>query len=231
MTALPAPKVQSPPRRRLSPAERERDIVAGAVAFFAEHGFDGATRDLARRLGITQPLLYRYFPGKDALLDRVYQEVYQSRWRTEWETEIADRSVSIDERLKRFYRAYAALIQTYEWVRLFMFAGLKGLDFNSRYLAFLRARLFDRIVMEIRAAHGLDETAPVTEAEIELIWSLHAAIFYIGVRKFIYGMPIPADLDADIDFKVNAFLHGAPAAFAAVLPQPALAGKAGARKK
>ncbi|WP_455722275.1 TetR family transcriptional regulator [Xanthobacter autotrophicus] len=75
MTALPAPKVQSPPRRRLSPAERERDIVAGAVAFFAEHGFDGATRDLARRLGITQPLLYRYFPGKDALLDRVYQEV------------------------------------------------------------------------------------------------------------------------------------------------------------
>jgi hypothetical protein len=102
-------------------------------------------------------------------------------------------------------------------VRLFMFAGLKGLDFNSRYLAFLRARLFERMVIEIRAANGLDETAPVSEEEIELIWSLHAGIFYIGVRKFIYGMPIPADPEADIDVKVNAFLNGAPTAFAAVI--------------
>ncbi|WP_169124562.1 TetR/AcrR family transcriptional regulator [Xanthobacter sp. SG618] len=217
MPALPASKAPSPQRRRLSPADRERDIVAGAVAFFAEFGFDGATRDLAQRLGITQPLLYRYFPGKDALLDRVYQEVYQSRWQSEWETAIADRSIPIEERLKRFYRAYAAVIQTYEWVRLFMFAGLKGLDFNSRYLAFLRARLFERMVIEIRAANGLDEAAPVSEEEIELIWSLHAGIFYIGVRKFIYGMPIPADPEADIDVKVNAFLNGAPAAFASVI--------------
>ncbi|MFG1348645.1 TetR/AcrR family transcriptional regulator [Xanthobacter autotrophicus] len=228
---MPAPKVPSPPRRRLSPADRERDIVAGAVAFFAEHGFDGATRDLAQRLGITQPLLYRYFPGKEALLDRVYQEVYQSRWQSEWETAIADRSIPIEERLKRFYRAYAAVIQTYEWVRLFMFAGLKGLDFNSRYLAFLRARLFERMVIEIRVANGLDETAPVSEEEIELIWSLHAGIFYIGVRKFIYGMPIPTDLGADIDFKINAFLNGAPAAFATLLPKPAQARSRVARKK
>lgn len=231
MAALPAPRAPAPPRRRLAPADRERDIVAGAVAFFAEHGFDGATRDLAQRLGITQPLLYRYFPGKEALLDRVYQEVYQSRWQSEWEAQITDRSIPIEERLKRFYRAYAAVIQTYEWVRLFMFAGLKGLDFNARYLAFLRARLFEPMVVEIRAANGLDEAAPITEAEIELIWSLHAGIFYIGVRKFIYGMPIPADPAADIDVKVNAFLHGAPAAFAAVLPQPKAVGRKRAPRK
>ena len=51
-----------PRRTRLSPAERERLIVAGAVRYFAEVGFGGQTRELSRRLGITQPLLYRYFP-------------------------------------------------------------------------------------------------------------------------------------------------------------------------
>ena len=43
---------------------RERQIVEGAVAYFAEVGLDGQTRELARRLGITQPLLFRYFPTK-----------------------------------------------------------------------------------------------------------------------------------------------------------------------
>ena len=51
----------------MPPGEREAQIVAEAVRFFAETGFEGQTRELAARLGITQPLLYRYFPTKEAL--------------------------------------------------------------------------------------------------------------------------------------------------------------------
>ncbi|MDI7047032.1 TetR/AcrR family transcriptional regulator, partial [Escherichia coli] len=63
--------------RRLAPEVRERQIVLKAVDHFATHGFSGSTRELARQLGVTQPLLYRYFPSKEALIDRVYEEVYQ----------------------------------------------------------------------------------------------------------------------------------------------------------
>jgi AcrR family transcriptional regulator len=199
-------------RQRLPPDEREREIVRGAVAYFAEVGFEGSTRDLAARLGITQPLLYRYFPSKEALLDRVYQEVYLSRWDPRWEARLAARSVPLAERLTAFYRDYARVILTYEWVRLFMFAGLKGLDFNTRYIAFLRRVVFERIAIELRAACGQPEGTSLCEEEAELIWSLHAAIFYLGVRRWIYAMPMPADLDADIALKVRAFLSGAPVA-------------------
>src|SRR5437016_3491322 len=72
-------------RTRLNPHERERQIVQGAVNFFAEVGFSGQTRELAKRLGITQGLLYRYFPSKEALLDRVYQEVFEAKWNPEWD--------------------------------------------------------------------------------------------------------------------------------------------------
>ena len=65
-----------PTGRRLTPEARERQIVEGAVAYFAEVGLDGHTRELARRLGITQPLLFRYFPTKAALIERIYEEVY-----------------------------------------------------------------------------------------------------------------------------------------------------------
>ena len=203
-----------PFKRRLSPEDREREIVRGAVAFFAEFGFEGGTtRELAARLGVTQPLLYRYFPSKEALLDRVYQEVYLSRWDPQWEGRLVDRSVPLERRLTAFYSDYARVILTYEWVRLFMFAGLKGLDFNGRYLAFLRGAVFERVVAELRATHGLPADAPPRPEEIELVWGLHASIFYLGVRRWIYKLPTPPDLEGDIGLKVLAFLRGVPAVF------------------
>ena len=141
----------------------------------------------------------------------MYEHVYLSRWNPDWEADLIDRSTPLEERLCRFYTSYSQVILTYEWVRLFMFAGLKGLDFNRRYLAFLRTHIFDKIVGEIRAAHRLDEKVPVRAEELELIWGLHAAIFYLGVRQYIYNMPAPDDVEADIALKVQAFLDGAPA--------------------
>ncbi|PKA39509.1 TetR family transcriptional regulator [Rhizobium sullae] len=198
-------------KRRRDPRDREAEIVRAAISFFAEHGFDGSTRELATSIGVTQPLLYRYFPNKEALLDRVYEEVFVNPWNKAWEEELKDRSVPIDQRLYRFYCQYSRVILNYEWVRLFMFAGLKGLDFNARYLRFLRKAAFDLVVKEIRAAHGIDTNNEPTDQDAELVWGLHASIFYLGVRKFIYGMPIPEDVEADVALRVQAFLRGAPA--------------------
>jgi hypothetical protein len=126
------------------------------------------------------------------------------------------------ERLLAFYRDYARTILTYEWVRLFTFSGLKGLDLNARYLKLLRDRIFPRVVAEVRHAHGRPDPSevPIAEAEIEIVWSLHAAIFYLGVRRWIYDLPIPEDLDRAVSDKVAAFLEGAPAVMAS--PRPAL---------
>lgn len=63
-------------RPRLSKEEREQQIVRKAIELFAERGFSGSTHDIARALGITQPLLYNYFPTREALVDRVYDEVF-----------------------------------------------------------------------------------------------------------------------------------------------------------
>jgi AcrR family transcriptional regulator len=206
----------SAPRKRLTSEERERRIAHEAVRFFAERGFEGQTRELAKRIGITQPLLYRYFPSKEALIERVYQEVFVGRWNPHWEEWLDDRSQPLEWRLVRFYQDYAQTILGYEWVRLFMFSGLRGLDINARYIKLLRVRIFARVIAEIRFAYGrpsLDEV-PIMEAEVEMVWGLHAAIFYLGVRRWIYGLPIPINIDGAIAEKVAALLGGAPAVFA-----------------
>ena len=90
-------------RKRLSREEREKQIISEAVRYFSEVGFGGQTRELARRLGISQSLLFRYFPTKDDIIKRVYEEVYLSRWKPEWETLLSDRSRPLSDRLNQFY--------------------------------------------------------------------------------------------------------------------------------
>lgn len=200
-------------RRRLAPDERERLIAQAAVHFFAEQGFEGQTRELARRLGIAQPLLYRYFPNKHALIERVYREVFVDPWQDEWFTALADRRRPLKERLTYFYREYAATAVGYERVRLFILAGLKGgLDLNARFFKMLRERVFVAVVREVRHANGLPplESVPMSETEAELVWMLHAAIFYIGIRRWIYGLPVPVNIDTVIEAMVATFLEGVP---------------------
>jgi AcrR family transcriptional regulator len=108
--------------RRMLPEDREQQIVEKAIEHFATHGFSGSTRELAKRIGVTQPLLYRYFPSKEALIDRVYNEIY--RWDPQWESLIADRSIPLQERLCTLYKAYSHVILQREWIRTFIFAGL-----------------------------------------------------------------------------------------------------------
>jgi AcrR family transcriptional regulator len=97
-------------QKRLSPDDRRKEFLAKATEFFAEEGFGGGTRDLARRLGVTQPLLYRYFSSKDDLIKEVYRTVYLEPLDTGWENLLTDRSRPIRDRLQEFYNAYTKVI-------------------------------------------------------------------------------------------------------------------------
>jgi AcrR family transcriptional regulator len=206
-SATPAEQTR---RRRLSPAERERQIVDGAIAYFAEVGLTGQTRELAQRLGITQPLIYRYFPTKQDLIERVFEEVFVGRWKAEWSRLVVDRTVPLRERLIGFYRDYVADAFTYEWIRIYMFAGLAGEDLNRRYIAILEDMLLRPLCLELRHAAGVDipDTDAVDSRELEGAWHIHAAVFYYVVRKHIYAAPVDPDLDEFIADAVDRTLGG-----------------------
>lgn len=71
----PPPRPGPPPGSRLPAGERRASILAAAFPRFAVHGFEGTTtRDLARAAGVTEPVLYRHFPSKEALFAAVLEE-------------------------------------------------------------------------------------------------------------------------------------------------------------
>jgi AcrR family transcriptional regulator len=208
------PKTVPSKRRRLDPKDREREIINGAVSFFAEVGFDGSLRDLARRIGITHQNLFRYFPTKEALIERVYKEVYLNRWQREWEVLLKNPDQELEERLVAFYQAYLTTIDRYDWVRIIVYAGLKDVSITKRFLGFLQKKVIEPIGFEIRRVAGFREDPAIrlSPEELEIAWSLHGQLFYLVIRKWVYGMPTPGNLNTVIASAVAGFLAGAPAA-------------------
>lgn len=207
----------APVRRRMAPAQREQQLVEGAIRFFSQHGLNAQLRDLARELGITHTLLYHYFPTKQALLERVYTDIFEGRWRTEWEVLLDDKTLSLPEKLTRFYVSYARVILEPEWVRVFVYSGLSDRFITDRYFALLRDKLFPRIHRETQRYLGRRSRKPPTEREMERILGLHGSVFYMGMRRWVYGLSTHvettdwAQTDAIyIEDRVQAYLASLP---------------------
>lgn len=186
------------PRRRLPPEERAQDFVTSAASYFAEVGFEGSTRELARRLGVTQPLLYRYFPSKDQLIEAVYRKVYLDRWDPAWDVLLKDRTRPVRQRFETFYDAYTDTIFEPEWLRLYFFASLRDAQINRWYNHVVEELILKRLVREYRVELGLDQDGRVSREELEPVWLMHGGLLHYGVRKHILGFRVLEDKTAAI---------------------------------
>lgn len=60
---------------RFSKTERQASIIAAAASLFAVNGFKGTTtREIAKTAGISEALLFKYFPTKQALYAAILAE-------------------------------------------------------------------------------------------------------------------------------------------------------------
>jgi AcrR family transcriptional regulator len=210
LTKKPVKSAVKPRRRNMRAADRERFILDEAIRFFAEQGFGGQTRELAKRMGITHSAIYRHFPSKEALIERVYEEVFLSRWSPTWSDLIRDRSLSFEERLCRFYLEYVERVFEYNWVRIFVFSGMKSFNITGRYLDMVRKDIIEPACNELRHDLGLPlrETVPLSVRETEMFWGLHGRIFYMAIRRYVYATPTPDHLDDIVRDAIQAFLDG-----------------------
>ncbi len=184
----------------MSREDRAEHILQGAIAFFAERGFGGQTRELTERLGISNALLFKYYPNKETLIDAIYDVMFLQRWKPEWRSVLVDRKVALLSRLQVFYLDYSQLLHDRDWARIYLYSGLAGAPIARRFGDMVIERVYRPVIGELRHEFGavpFSKLAP-TEAELELMWSLHGSIFYIAIRKWVYHSPVPTDVEATI---------------------------------
>jgi AcrR family transcriptional regulator len=203
---------EAPMRQRVPAAQRRIAILDAAAAIFSERGFAVSTRDIGKRAGVTQALLYKHFRGKDELAAAVLDHIFADRFRGDWQTlrSRAD-SRSFEQRLIETYVRFARASDR-QRMRLFVRAGLEGWSQALRRGTALTTLVFEPIIAELRAAGGLPDfaTRPMLRGERELAMMLHGAIVFLSIRKHVYGMPMEDDPAPAVELYVRTFLAGAP---------------------
>ncbi|HET9257409.1 MAG TPA: TetR/AcrR family transcriptional regulator [Pseudonocardiaceae bacterium] len=104
---------ETAPRRRMTAAQRERQLLRAAVNAFARSGYTGTTTDqVARIAGVSQPYVLRLFGSKQALFLATYQYAasrIQDTFRAAAATLPPD--AEVPDRLKALGCAYLQLAQ------------------------------------------------------------------------------------------------------------------------
>jgi AcrR family transcriptional regulator len=197
--AMTSGAAASRPRKRLTNAERERQIIDGAIRFFSDRGLDGQLRDLAENIGVTHALLYHYFPTKQALIDRVYVELFEGLWQSAWEKLLDDPKLDAETKFTCFYCDYAKAILSRDFVRIMIFSGLSDHTIPDRFFELLRGRLFPRLIRETRRHCAVVSRTRPNARELELLMGLHGGIFYIGLRRWVYEQAVHGAETSDHD--------------------------------
>ena len=65
--------------------DRRRQLLEAALDAFSRKGFEGATtKEIAEAAGVTEGMVFRHFPSKQALYDAVLEHQEQSRDMRDW---------------------------------------------------------------------------------------------------------------------------------------------------
>lgn len=197
-------------RHRKSSEDRARDIIEAAADYFSEVGFGGSTRDIAKRVGVTQPLLYRYFPDKDSLIEAVYRKEYLESWNPDWDEGLSDRSLSVRDRFEAFYRCYAAANFNPRWLRISHFAGLRDTRINQWYNHLVEELILRQLVREHRVELGGADVPFVSVPELEPAWQMHGGLLHYAWRRHVLELPAPEDVHQVIHDALNMYFAIAP---------------------
>jgi AcrR family transcriptional regulator len=94
----------------MSADERREQVIRAAISEFAVRGLDGATTaDIAKRVGVSQPYLFRLFPNKKALCIAACRA---SMARTVAVMEAAAEGLAGEAALEAMGHAYGDMIET-----------------------------------------------------------------------------------------------------------------------
>ncbi len=114
--------------RRLTATERREAILDASMALFARHGCAGArTRDLARAAGVSEAMVFKLFPDKDALYRALLERKIAE---AERELPLAALAESEDPPEAFFGRIAGTILRRIEedpsFMRLLLFSALEG---------------------------------------------------------------------------------------------------------
>lgn len=185
---------------------RKGEILDAAVSVFAERGYDaGSVREIAERVGISEPAIYRHFASKEdlflSLVDAVGVRV---------ETQIgplldATQPQDVERVLHLVFSNRAAAARAYlPLLRTVLGPALHNPTFRSAYREKVTGRMYpylERLVPKVDAYYGLSPNPADLDLRIRTLISVFIGYF---ITAFVFEdkpLPIPEAMMRVMDWK------------------------------
>src|SRR6266513_263030 len=186
--------------------ERQASIIAAAASLFAQKGFNGTTtREIARTAGISEALLFKYFPTKRALYAAILAEKVQL---SQLLASVEDAAEKQDDvrvfTLIASFRIHRGSDPTL--LSLLLFSALEGHE-----LSHMSFRNRHRVFYEFLAGYIARRTR---EGSFRKVDPLLAAQSFIGMIVYhrllhdIFGVPAHCSPEEAVAGYVDVFLEG-----------------------
>lgn len=196
------PPAPEPGLRERKKARLRAQIADTAVSLFREAGLDGTTVDeICRRVEISQPTFYKYFPSKEAIL----AEHAMLGW-GELLKPILDQSGSTESRLRHYFAAIAERMQQ-DW-RLWHAIAISGAYNPVRDPALLNSADAGTRVLEAALAQGQARGELTTDFSAERLASmLEGLMLRVGIEwgsGYLRDRTLSDAMNEALDFFVRA---------------------------
>lgn len=162
-------------RRRLTAAQRREIIERAASELFAERGYQGTSIDeVARRSGVTAPVVYDHFASKQDLHRRLLERHFADL-RGVWQAQLGADDPP-EQRIPRAIDAWFAYVEEHPYAWRMLFRDTTG-DRQVR-------AVHDEVIARSRAAmmplfaqeRGIADVASADPDELEMSWEALRAV-------------------------------------------------------
>jgi len=196
-------------RSRMAAGGRRGQVLQGAMKLFAEKGFRGTTtRHIAQELEISEALMFKYFPSKEALFRAIIQK------KTDESEEIFFPKEAIlakdDRQVFRSIASYLISKNTEDptFMRLLHYSALEGHELSRIFFethAMERTRLLSEYIRQRIKERAFRKVSPLLAARGFLGMVLH----FVQSQE-IYGMKNLSRFSQKkaVDTFVETFLNG-----------------------
>jgi AcrR family transcriptional regulator len=196
-------------KKRMSAEGRREQILNGAWRLFAQKGFRGTTtREIARQLGISEALMFKYFPTKAALYRAIIQKRMNGAEEMIFPTEAIDSKD--DRQVFKSILSYLLRKNTSDpsFMRLLNYSALEGHDLSKMFFenhALDHSKLLAGYIRRRIRENAFRKVDPLLTARAFIGMAIHYVMSQeiYGLKKFFHFSQ-----DKVVDTLADLFLNG-----------------------
>ena len=180
---------------RMSAEERKQSIISAALKQFAAKGFNGTVvRDISKEAGINEALIYRYFPGKEALYSAAVDDLITRLKNRPFFEHISKAEMSLKDIPAIAGNALEFMTDYPPLTRMLLYSGLQRHDLAAPFFDSVSKPVISKICSYIKESQQKGEMRNDIDPFMGAV-GIIASVVFMNIAKNVFQHELFTEID------------------------------------